>query len=63
MEAEIAIAEGEIERIETLFSAPDFYEKYGSQTIQLTDELESAKRKVDGLYARWHELEELKKGL
>ena len=47
-------------RIEAIFSEPDFYAKHGTRTIELTAELETAKRKVETLYARWHELEELR---
>jgi ATP-binding cassette subfamily F protein uup len=63
IEQDILIAEAEVHRIEAIFSAPDFYEKHGEQTVQLTAELADAKEKVGGLYARWHELEELKTGL
>lgn len=62
IELDIVRAEGEVERIEAIFSAPDFYEKHGEQTGQLTDELAAAKENVERLYARWHELEELRSG-
>lgn len=62
IEQDVLRAEAEVTRIETLFSAPDFYEKHGDQTAQLTTELASAKERVERLYARWHELEELRSG-
>ncbi|MFH0992638.1 MAG: ABC-F family ATP-binding cassette domain-containing protein [bacterium] len=62
IEQEILNAEAEAARIEAIFASPDFYEKYGSQTVQLTAELTAAKAAIERLYARWHELEELKSG-
>lgn len=63
IEADIMSTEAEVERIEAVFSAPDFYEKRGEETARLTEELAAARVKVDRLYARWNELEELKSGL
>jgi ATP-binding cassette subfamily F protein uup len=62
IELDIVRAEGEVERIEAIFSVHDFYEKHGEQTAQLTNDLVAAKEKVARLYARWHELEELRSG-
>jgi ATP-binding cassette subfamily F protein uup len=62
IEKAIAKAEEEVLRIELLFSAQDFFEKYGNQIAELTAELAAAKQKVENLYARWHELEEMKSG-
>jgi ATP-binding cassette subfamily F protein uup len=62
IELDIVRAEGEVERIEAVFSVHDFYEKHGEQTVQLTNDLTTAKEKVARLYARWHELEELRAG-
>ena len=56
-------AESEVEEFEKIFTAPDFYEKYASQTNELTLELESAKKKVKKLYDRWEELEQLRKSI
>jgi len=50
-------AESEVEKIENIFSSPDFYEKYASQTNELNLQLEEAKKKVKNLYDRWDELE------
>ncbi len=62
IERDIKSAEADVERIEVIFSAHDFYEKHGNRTTQLTEELAAAKGKVERLYARWHELEELRDG-
>jgi len=62
IDLDIVRAEGEVERIEAIFSVPDFYEKHGEQIVQLTNDLAAAKEKVVRLYARWHELEELRSG-
>ncbi len=63
MEGKIIEAENEVERIEALFNLPDFYEKHGDKIIELNNNLESAKIKVQNLYKRWEELENLKNGL
>jgi ABC transport system ATP-binding/permease protein len=62
IENDILNAESDVARIEAIFASPDFYEKRGEQTVQLTQELAAAKAEVERLYARWHELEELKAG-
>ncbi len=59
IEKDIAGAEVEVERIEAMFASPDFYDKHGEQLSQLTEELAGGKKKVERLYARWHELEAL----
>ncbi|MGD1046578.1 MAG: ABC-F family ATP-binding cassette domain-containing protein [Bacteroidota bacterium] len=62
IERDLVHAESEVARIEAIFASPDFYEKRGDQTVQLTAELTAAKVLVEHLYARWHELEEIKLG-
>ena len=62
IEHSIIQAESEMVRIEAIFASPDFYEKRGEQTVQLTQELAAAKDVVERLYARWHALEEIKAG-
>jgi ATP-binding cassette subfamily F protein uup len=62
IEENIQRAEEDVLRLEAMFSAPDFYEKYGDRTTQLVEEIEGAKATVERLYLRWHELEELKQG-
>ena len=63
IEAEIMSTEAEVERIEAVFSAPDFYQKRGEEITRLTEELAAMRATVDRLYARWNELEELRLGL
>lgn len=63
IEKKIHDAEKEVERIEAIFSADDFYQKHGERTVELTEELAEAKKEVERLYARWHELEQLRAGL
>jgi ATP-binding cassette subfamily F protein uup len=62
IEAEIMSTEAEVESIEAVFSSPNFYEKRGEEIARLTNELAAARTKVDQLYARWNELEELRSG-
>ena len=62
IEQDILQAESEVVRIESIFASPDFYAKHGDQTVQLTAELAIAKDATERLYARWHELEELRSG-
>lgn len=57
IESDIANVESEIQKIEKLFSDPDFYKKHGDNMAQLTEDLNSAKNKVELLYKRWDELE------
>ena len=60
IEEKIIDAEAEVERIEKIFTAPDFYLKYAEQTNELNSQLEEAKEKVKKLYERWEELERKK---
>jgi ATP-binding cassette subfamily F protein uup len=60
MEAHIQSVEAEIARIENLFAAPDFHRKHATQTNELMAELESEKKNLTKLFARWEELEALK---
>ena len=62
IEDEIMKEEAEVERIESIFSLPDFYEKYSSSTDELNLKLKSAKDRINYLFVRWEELEELRKG-
>jgi ATP-binding cassette subfamily F protein uup len=63
IENEIITAEQEVERIEKIFSAPDFYDKFATQTNELTLQLEQAKQSVKLLFERWEELEKIKSEL
>ncbi|MFC2133856.1 ABC-F family ATP-binding cassette domain-containing protein [Bacteroidota bacterium] len=60
IEENIMKAESEVERIEAVFSSPDFYEKNAERTNDINRELEEAKEKVKCLYERWEELEVIK---
>ncbi|OGU64733.1 MAG: ATP-binding cassette domain-containing protein [Stygiobacter sp.] len=60
MEENILNAEADVERIEAIFSSPDFYAKFATQTAELNKQLEEAKLKVKSLYERWEELEKIK---
>ena len=63
IEEKIIEAESEVERIEKIFTSPDFYEKYATRTNELNQQLEEAKEKVIKLYERWEELENIKMNL
>ncbi len=60
IENDILNAESEVEKIESLFSSPDFFTKYAEQTKELNEKLNLAKTKVQTLYDRWEELEYIK---
>jgi ATP-binding cassette subfamily F protein uup len=62
MEENIMKLEAEVERIESIFSSPDFYDKYAAQTNELNRQLEEAKTGIKKLYDRWEELERIKNG-
>ena len=60
MEAAILKAEEAVARIDSLFADPEFHSKHGAKTIELTSELETAKKQGAALYARWEELEAIR---
>lgn len=60
MEENILNAESVVERIEGIFSSPDFYEMYSAQSADLNRQLEEARERVAFLYVRWEELENIK---
>ena len=60
MEGNIGQTEERITEIENLFSAPDFFSKYGSEITKLQTELDELREKLDFLYTRWDELEQKK---
>jgi ABC transport system ATP-binding/permease protein len=62
IEADIMRAEENVHRIESLFNSDNFYQTHSDKITELTDELNAAKEKVEHLYARWHELEDLQNG-
>ena len=59
MEEAILAAEAEVAELEAIFSSPDFYARYGSQSGELQGKLERAKEEVARLYSRWEELSEI----
>ncbi len=60
IEEKILAAEDEIAKTESIFSSPDFYEKYAEQTNELNNKIELLKKEVKALYERWQELEDIK---
>jgi ATP-binding cassette subfamily F protein uup len=62
MEQMILTAETEAARIEALLAEPDFYEKQRGEWETQHGNLETARKRVAELYARWAELEGIKKG-
>ena len=60
MEGKIEALDEKISEIETLFSAPDFFEKYGKDSPKLQAELEDLKNQQSALYERWEFLEQKK---
>ena len=60
IEADILDAETLVSELETMFAAPDFYQKHGDQLEKLDAELKAARHKVASLYARWEELEKIR---
>ncbi|MDD5351461.1 MAG: ATP-binding cassette domain-containing protein [Chthoniobacteraceae bacterium] len=60
MEEAILGVEGRIEEIETKFADPEFHLKYGVQAVALNEEVESARKRLEALYARWEELEAIR---
>jgi len=57
IEQNILEAEQKVSEIETVFSDPEFFQKYATQTKELNEKLEEAKNNVQNLYDRWEELE------
>jgi ATP-binding cassette subfamily F protein uup len=53
----IEAAEARVEELGTLLSQPDTYQKTEAKIVQLTADLEAARKHVEGLTARWEELE------
>ena len=61
IEPAILEMEARIEEIDTLFSDRDFYAKRGDEAEELSAEQEELRKKVELLYERWEELEQLPK--
>ena len=60
IENDVLEAETAVSDLETMFAAPDFYQKHGDQWEKLDAQLKAARHKVARLYARWEELEKLR---
>ena len=60
MEGKIEELDEKISEIESLFSAPDFFEKHGKDSLKLQAELEDLKNQQAALYERWEYLEQKK---
>ncbi len=58
----ILAAEDDVSRLAALFELPDFFARHGHEAARLQQELEGARDRVAKLYARWQELEGLRKG-
>ena len=60
MEGKIEALDEKISALEALFSAPDFFEKYGKDSPKLQSELEDLRNEQAALYDRWEFLEQKK---
>ena len=63
IEGRILELENNVEKIESIFTSSDFFEKHGGKSAELQAELDESKEKVDILYKRWEELERIKNGM
>ncbi len=57
IEASILEVEGQVTELETEMQVAGFYEQPHDQVLAKLDALGAARKKVEGLYARWQELE------
>ncbi len=62
MEENIMTLEGEIEKLHSLFSAPDFFKEPQDKVKNTQKKLNDAEAKRDQMYVRWGELESIKNG-
>ncbi len=62
IEETILEAEARVADLETRFSDPEFFRKYGADAASLTARLEQERKRVAELYARWEELEAIRHG-
>ena len=60
MEETILGVEERIAEIEAMFSDPEFHTKHGAQAVELNHEVETARHRLEALYARWEELEAIR---
>lgn len=60
MEASILAVEERIAEIDAMFADPEFHQKHGAQAVDLHQEQETARQKLETLYVRWEELEAIR---
>jgi len=60
IEGLILETELEVTNLESIFAAPDFFEKHSGDWQELEGKLAAGKKRVAKLYTRWEELESLK---
>ena len=60
MESKIEALDEKISELEAIFSAPDFFEKYGKDSPELQAELEKLRSEQNALFERWEFLEQKK---
>jgi ATP-binding cassette subfamily F protein uup len=63
IEATIQAAEGEVARLEGLMHEPGFYQRKHNDVQESLQNLKDAKARVEGLYARWEQLEKRQQGI
>ncbi len=61
IEPRIAEAEARIAAIETMYRDPDFYDKHAKEADALEAETEALTSEIETLFARWEELEAIRK--
>ncbi len=59
MEAAILAAEARVAELEATLSDPTVFKERGAEVPVLVAELDETRARVEQLFARWHELEEL----
>ncbi len=63
IEATIQAAEGDVARLEGLVHEPGFYQRKHNDVQESLQDLKDAEARVEGLYARWEQLETRKQGI
>lgn len=62
MEEKILEAESKVEALEEKLNDPGFYVDHAHEAADMTKELETQKKEVAALYARWEELAQIESG-
>jgi len=60
MEEKILEAEAELDRLNALFSSPDFFKESPDRIKEIHAEVDAAQKRKEHLYERWSELESIK---